>query len=119
MSSYFGQELRQTQENWDQALGSLQGSDPAATIVPWAEKKISTSEKTAMMMFFFHDRHGRRFFLKMTTDTVGDFFENDDRHVRRFLKMTTDTVGVFFNFDDRHGQCMEYGYNGISNINRI
>ena len=31
--SYFGQEPRQTQENWDQALGSLQGSDPAATIV--------------------------------------------------------------------------------------
>ena len=33
VSSYFGQELRQTQENWDQALGSWQGSDPAATIV--------------------------------------------------------------------------------------
>ena len=33
VSSYFGQELRQTKENWDQALGSWQGSDPAATIV--------------------------------------------------------------------------------------
>jgi hypothetical protein len=35
VSSYFGQELRQTQENWDQALGSwqLEGSGPAATIV--------------------------------------------------------------------------------------
>ena len=36
VSSYFGQELRggrQTQENWDQALGSWQGSYPAATIV--------------------------------------------------------------------------------------
>ena len=33
VSSNFGQELRQTQENWDQALGSRQGSDPAATIV--------------------------------------------------------------------------------------
>jgi hypothetical protein len=33
VSSYFGQELRQTQENWDQALGSWQGSDPAAMIV--------------------------------------------------------------------------------------
>jgi len=32
-SSYFGQKLRQTQENRDQALGSWQGSDPAATIV--------------------------------------------------------------------------------------
>ena len=33
VSSCFRQELRQTQENWDQALGSWQGSDPAATIV--------------------------------------------------------------------------------------
>ena len=39
MSSYSGQELRQTQENWDQALGSStgQGSDPAATIVAWSQ----------------------------------------------------------------------------------
>ena len=33
LNSYFGQELRQTQENWDQAMGAWQGSDPAATIV--------------------------------------------------------------------------------------
>ena len=33
VSSYFGQELRQAQGNWDQALGARQGSDPAAAIV--------------------------------------------------------------------------------------
>jgi hypothetical protein len=33
VSSCFGQELRQTQENWNQVLGSWQGSDPAAMIV--------------------------------------------------------------------------------------
>jgi hypothetical protein len=36
VSSYFGQELRQTQKNWDQALVSWQGSDPAVTIVAWS-----------------------------------------------------------------------------------
>ena len=33
VSSYFGQELRQTQENWEPSLWAWQGSDPAATIV--------------------------------------------------------------------------------------
>ena len=33
VSSYCGQELRQTQGIWNEALGAWQGSDPAATIV--------------------------------------------------------------------------------------
>ena len=41
VSSYFGQELKQTQENWDRGK-PWQGSDPAATIVAWSESAFES-----------------------------------------------------------------------------